>query len=43
MKILVLGSKGQLGLCFVDQLADSDYSVDYASRSEIDITDFVLI
>jgi dTDP-4-dehydrorhamnose reductase len=42
MEILVLGSKGQLGLCLADQLADSDYSVDYASRSEIDISDFVL-
>ena len=39
MKILVLGSKGQLGLCFFDQLVKTDYEVIYTSRSEIDIAD----
>lgn len=39
MKILVIGSKGQLGCCLTDQLSDTDYEVVYTSRSEIDITD----
>jgi len=39
MKILVLGSKGQLGCCLADQLSDTDYEVIYTSRSEIDIAD----
>lgn len=41
MKILVLGSKGQLGLCLKDQLHKTDYHVFYTSRDEIDIADFV--
>ena len=41
MKILVIGSKGQLGCCLADQLSDTDYEVIYTSRSEIDISDLV--
>jgi len=40
MKILVLGSKGQLGLCVTDQLVKTNHKVVYTSRSEIDISDF---
>lgn len=40
MKILVLGSKGQLGRCLKDQLKDKDHSVIYSSRKQIDITNF---
>ena len=40
MKLLVLGSKGQLGRCLGDQLANTDHDVVYASRDQIDITDF---
>ena len=39
MKILVTGSKGQLGCCLADQLGDTGYEVIYTSRSEIDISD----
>jgi dTDP-4-dehydrorhamnose reductase len=41
MKILVLGSKGQLGLCLHDQLSKTLHDVTYASRDEVDIADFV--
>ena len=37
MKILVLGSKGQLGQCLNDQLAFTDHEVIYTSREHIDI------
>jgi len=40
MKILVLGSKGQLGQCLKDQLAITDHDVVYTSRGKIDIADF---
>lgn len=40
MKILVLGSKGQLGKCLNDQLINTNHEVIYTSREEIDITDF---
>tara|TARA_B110000008_G_scaffold279548_1_gene327146 strand:- start:2459 stop:3340 length:882 start_codon:yes stop_codon:yes gene_type:complete len=40
LKLLVLGSKGQLGRCLGDQLANTDHDVVYASRDQIDITDF---
>lgn len=40
MKILVLGSKGQLGQCLYDQLSHTDHEVLYTSRVQIDITDF---
>tara|TARA_B100000575_G_scaffold182103_1_gene146248 strand:+ start:12328 stop:13215 length:888 start_codon:yes stop_codon:yes gene_type:complete len=37
MKLLVLGSKGQLGRCLNDQLDSSDYNIIYTSREQIDI------
>ena len=40
MKILVLGSKGQLGLCLTDNLIRTDHEVIYACRVEIDVVDF---
>lgn len=40
MRILVLGSKGQLGQCLNDQLSHTDHEVIYTSRSQIDIADF---
>ena len=40
MKILVLGSKGQLGQCLNDQLAISEHDVVYTSRGQIDIAEF---
>ena len=39
MKILVLGSKGQLGQCLNDQLATTEHDVVYTSRVQIDIAD----
>jgi dTDP-4-dehydrorhamnose reductase len=39
MKVLVLGSKGQLGRCFNDQLKTSNCDVIYTSRDQIDIAD----
>jgi dTDP-4-dehydrorhamnose reductase len=39
MKILVIGSKGQLGCCLADQLSDAGYEVIFTSRAEIDIAD----
>jgi len=41
MKVLVLGSKGQLGRCLYDQLTKTDYEVVYTSRAEFDIGDLV--
>lgn len=38
MKILVLGSEGQLGRCLYDQLINTDYQVLFASRSNIDLS-----
>jgi dTDP-4-dehydrorhamnose reductase len=38
MKILVLGSKGQLGCCLQDQFAYTKYEVIYASRNELDLS-----
>ena len=40
MKLLVLGSNGQLGRCLNDQLAKTDYEVVYTSREQIDIANF---
>ena len=40
MKILVLGSKGQLGQCLNDQLAITEHDVVYTSRGKIDIANF---
>ena len=40
MKILVLGSQGQLGQCLNDQLAITAHDVVYTSRGQIDIAEF---
>ena len=40
MRILVLGSNGQLGQCLNDQLSNKEYDVVYTSRDQIDIADF---
>ena len=39
MKVLVLGSNGQLGLSLRDDLSGTDHEVVYASREQIDVTD----
>lgn len=39
MKILVLGSKGQIGRCLKDQLTNSNHEVIYMSREHLDIAD----
>ena len=38
MKILILGCKGQLGLCLNDQLVNEEYEVFNTSRYQIDIS-----
>jgi dTDP-4-dehydrorhamnose reductase len=38
MKVLILGSKGQLGHCLFDQFSSSEYELIYSSREEIDIS-----
>ena len=40
MKVLVLGCKGQLGLCLRDQLEHTTHEVVFASRDHIDVADF---
>ena len=40
MKVLILGSKGQLGQCLNDQLANTEHEVVYTSRWQIDIAAF---
>lgn len=40
MKILVLGSNGQLGRCLNDQLKITDHEVIYTHRESLDISDF---
>ena len=40
MKVLVLGSNGQIGRCLKDQLLKTNYLVTYSSREELDITNF---
>ena len=40
MKILILGSQGQLGRCLYDQFSRTDYDLIYHSRSETDIANF---
>lgn len=42
MKILVLGSNGQLGRCLKDHLVDSEHEVIYTSREQIDVASFHL-
>lgn len=39
MKVLVLGSHGQLGRCLYDQINNYEYKTVFTSRLEIDITD----
>jgi dTDP-4-dehydrorhamnose reductase len=41
MKVLVLGCKGQLGLCLADQLKNSIHKVIYTSRDQIDISNLL--
>ena len=43
MKILVLGSKGQLGRCLSDQLENTEHEITYTSRDQIDIANFEVI
>jgi dTDP-4-dehydrorhamnose reductase len=40
MKVLILGSNGQLGRCLCDQFGRTNYDVVYSSRKEINITNF---
>lgn len=40
MKIFVLGSNGQLGMCLRDELAKTSHEVSYFSREELDITNY---
>jgi dTDP-4-dehydrorhamnose reductase len=40
MKVLVLGCKGQVGLCLSDQLENTAHEVVFTSRDHIDINDF---
>lgn len=40
MKILVLGSQGQLGMCLNDQLQNMNHEIIFTSRIEIDISLF---
>ena len=39
MKVLVLGSKGQLGSCLTDQFEKTNYAIVKTSKDELDITD----
>ena len=40
MKILVLGSHGQLGRCLAEQLSSTDHEAIFTNRADLDITDF---
>jgi len=40
MKIVVFGSRGQLGNCIADQLSGTNYDLVYTSRADVDICDF---
>ena len=40
MKILVLGSDGQLGRCLKDQFACAEHQIIFTTRSTLDISDF---
>lgn len=42
MKILLLGSQGQIGRCLSDQLINTKHQVFYSSRSDLDITNLKL-
>ena len=39
MKILVLGSNGQLGRCLADQFSGTDYETIFTSRADLDVAD----
>lgn len=41
MKILVLGSKGQLGLCLLDQFKEFKHEVNFFSKNEIDLSKII--
>jgi len=41
MKILILGSQGQLGRCLYDQFSQTDYDLIYHSRADTDIANFI--
>jgi len=40
MKVLVLGSNGQIGKCLKDQLQKTNYQVTFSSREDLDVTNF---
>lgn len=40
MKVLLIGAKGQLGRCLSEILANTNYEIMLASRSDIDLLDF---
>lgn len=40
MKILVLGSNGQLGRCLNDQLSNTHHDIVHTTRAEIDVSNF---
>ena len=42
MKILILGSNGQLGRCLRDQFSATNYQVIFSSRSENDVSDLAV-
>lgn len=42
MKILVIGSKGQLGMCLYEQLRGSYHQIKFSSKEQIDISNFEL-
>lgn len=43
MKILVLGSGGQLGRCIFDQFKDTTHEIIFATRNDIDLSDIFLL
>ena len=42
MKILVLGSKGQLGQCLEKEFQYTNHNVIYTSREQIDVGDLLV-
>lgn len=40
MRVLILGSNGQVGRCLKDQLKKNNFEIIYTSRNEIDISNF---
>ena len=41
MKALIIGSKGQLGLCLIDQLKDSATKTYFYNKKQLDITNYI--